>query len=151
MSKKGFTLIELLVVIAIIGILASIVLVTFPTAQNRAKDARIINALSQMRTEAVIYASDQGVNGYSGMDGLGPLCVLADYNFETLCTEVTENGGSVTIEAEAAASDGRYYCAYSAMNVGSKYYCVDDSGAGYEGTTDPNALGLCDGTTFACP
>ena len=38
--KKGFTLIELLVVIAIIGILASIVLISFPGATKKAKDSR---------------------------------------------------------------------------------------------------------------
>ncbi|MDP2951250.1 MAG: type II secretion system protein [bacterium] len=38
MQHKGFTLIELLVVIAIIGLLASVVLVSFPGAVNKAKD-----------------------------------------------------------------------------------------------------------------
>ena len=38
-SKKGFTLIELLVVIAIIGLLSSILLASFNTVREKAKDA----------------------------------------------------------------------------------------------------------------
>jgi len=39
-SKKGFTLLELLIVIAIIGLLASVILVQFPRATERAKIAQ---------------------------------------------------------------------------------------------------------------
>ncbi|MEK7104237.1 MAG: type II secretion system protein [Patescibacteria group bacterium] len=44
LDNKGFTLIELLVVIAIIGLLASIVLVTFPTIMSKAKDVSALSA-----------------------------------------------------------------------------------------------------------
>ena len=40
MKKQGFTLLELLIVIAIIGLLASIVVVSFPGAQRRARIAQ---------------------------------------------------------------------------------------------------------------
>ena len=40
LSKKGFTLIELLVVIAIIGILATIIVASFTSAQQRGRDSR---------------------------------------------------------------------------------------------------------------
>lgn len=39
-TKKGFTLIELLVVIAIIGILATFIVASFSSAQQRARDSR---------------------------------------------------------------------------------------------------------------
>lgn len=39
--KKAYTLLELLIVTVIIGILASISLVAYPTAINKAKEARI--------------------------------------------------------------------------------------------------------------
>ena len=53
-SIRGFTLIELLVVIAIIGILASIVLVSFPTASKKANDSRIVAAMANARKAMVI-------------------------------------------------------------------------------------------------
>lgn len=40
LARKGFTLIELLVVIAIIGILATIIVASFTSAQQRSRDAR---------------------------------------------------------------------------------------------------------------
>ncbi|MDD5750140.1 MAG: type II secretion system protein [Candidatus Pacebacteria bacterium] len=42
-SNRAFTLIELLVVIAIIGILASIVIVSFPTATQKARLAKTLS------------------------------------------------------------------------------------------------------------
>ena len=80
--KKGFTLIELLVVIAIIGILASIVLVSFPGASKKAKDSRVISAISQARTVMTyVYAND---GSYADFD-----CDHTD--MVNLCAEVASN------------------------------------------------------------
>jgi len=48
-NNRGFTLIELLVVIAIIGLLASVVMVSFPTAQRSARDAERKSDLNAIR------------------------------------------------------------------------------------------------------
>lgn len=139
MSNKGFTLIELLVVIAIIGILASIVLVTFPGAQDKARDSRVVGAIAQARTVMSYYNANN--NSYDGFD-----CTFAD--MVTLCAEITDNGGSLTIEE----NDDDEACMYSALNSSSPaYYCADSTGvAGYT-DTDPGSLAACDGTTFVCP
>ncbi len=54
---RGFTLIELLVVIAVIGALSSIVVVTFPAAQKRARDAQRKSDIKQYQTALESYAN----------------------------------------------------------------------------------------------
>ena len=62
-TNKGFTLVELLVVIAIIVTLASIVLVGIQSATKRAKDARVIADMSQLRSQIEIEKDASGRNG----------------------------------------------------------------------------------------
>jgi len=127
MSKKGFTLIELLVVIAIIGILSSIVLVALRGARNKAKDARIIADLSQVRSVAeLVYDGD-----YDG------LATHADYI--TLRDDInsSELGGTVVIN-----QSGGSYCVSSVLNEGGGF-CVD--GTGYAGV-----VSNCDAINYNC-
>jgi prepilin-type N-terminal cleavage/methylation domain-containing protein len=55
---KGFTLIELLVVIAILGILASVALISFRSAQARSRDAERKSDLKQISSSLELYYSD---------------------------------------------------------------------------------------------
>lgn len=67
-SRAGFTLIELLVVIAVIGALSSIVIVTFPAAQKRARDSQRKSDIKQYQTALESYANkNDGL--YPGDDG----------------------------------------------------------------------------------
>lgn len=59
-NQKGFTLVELLVVIAIIGILATLLLLQLGVARQRARDAKRIVDISQVRTAAELYFDDAG-------------------------------------------------------------------------------------------
>lgn len=56
-SRAGFTLIELLMVIAVIGALSSIVIVTFPAAQKRARDSQRKSDIKQYQTALESYAN----------------------------------------------------------------------------------------------
>jgi prepilin-type N-terminal cleavage/methylation domain-containing protein len=56
--KKGFTLVELLVVITIIGILSSLGLSTFTTAQIKSRDAKRKAHLRQMADTFEAYFND---------------------------------------------------------------------------------------------
>ncbi len=64
-AARGFTLIELLVVIAIIGILASVGVVSFSTAQAKARDSERKSELKQTQTALELYKSNtQGSVSY---------------------------------------------------------------------------------------
>ncbi len=58
--KKGFTLVELLVVIAIIGILSTLLIIQLNSARGKARDAKRISDVNQMRTAIEFYANDNG-------------------------------------------------------------------------------------------
>lgn len=60
MKKKnlGFTMVELIVVIAILGLLSTIGLVSFRSAQIKGRDAQRKNDLSQIQKALEMYLSD---------------------------------------------------------------------------------------------
>lgn len=67
--KKGFTLIELLVVIAIIGILVSIAMVNYLTAQKQARDAARSTLMHNIQGAFEQYYAANGTYPASGNIG----------------------------------------------------------------------------------
>jgi len=59
-KNRGFTLIELLVVMAILGLLATVGLVSFRTAQMKGRDARRKHDLEQIQKALEMYYNDKG-------------------------------------------------------------------------------------------
>lgn len=150
MKSKGFTLIELLVVIAIIGILASIVLVSFPGAQKKAKDSRIVSAVSQLRTVMVYLQANEGNYDkfYCATDCTGCL----DTDLQSLCDEIKSQGGTPTF-TRTGASASTAGCIFSPLTQKTSYwYCADSTGKAGFTTTAPTGAGYCVGTTSGvCP
>lgn len=74
-NKSGFTLVELLIVIIVIGILSSIVLVTFNGTQARARDTRRIadlqNIAEAIGSYRVKYGNDISTGSTCGENGNG--------------------------------------------------------------------------------
>ncbi len=112
--QTGFTLIELLVVISIIGLLASIVLVSLSGARNRAKDARVMGDMAQLRNIAEVFQGNQAT--YTG------LCANTDVT--TLQTDITAQGGT-SFNCQVAAA-GTSYCIEVQLNS-TKWWCVDNA------------------------
>ena len=141
--KKGFTLIELLVVIAIIGILASVVLIGFPSAANKARDSRVVAAIGQARTVMTYIGHNN--NSYSDFDE-------NHEEMDTLWDEITANDRDETtpgIHGAASLDDGA--CIYAQLRAKTNYwYCADSTGVSGFATTSPATL--CNGTdSWECP
>lgn len=72
-NKLGFTLIELLIVIAIIGILSTATVVSLGQAKAKARDARRLADITQIRKALEVYYYSEGA--YPDMNG--SLCTYA--------------------------------------------------------------------------
>ncbi len=146
----GFTLIELLVVISIIGILASVVLVSFPGATKKAKDSRIISAVSQARVVMVyINANDSDYDDFYCTTNCSS-CTNSD--LMPLCQEVTGQGGTPNF-IKNAASNSTAACLYSLLTAKTSYwYCADSTGKAAFTIINPSGAGYCVANTSAvCP
>ena len=141
-NKRGFTLIELLVVIAIIGILASIVLVSFPTASKKAQDSRVVSAISQARTVMTYVYSNDG--NYAAFTATTPSEDMVSLNAEIVAKAA---GGTWSVIKK---TDNSVACMYAQLNAKSSYwYCADSSGVAGFTTTNPNTT--CVAATATCP
>ena len=159
-KQKGFTLIELLVVIAIIGLLAGIVLVSLGGARNSAKDARIIAVISQTRTLAELVANSNNGSYVGGTPATTSVCLAADNTLNQANTIYGTQLGAVETEVIAQKGAGTVtscrasaaaFCVHAPLNSTGQFYCVDSAAKAIQTSTNPNAVGLCDGTTFVCP
>lgn len=127
-KQEGFTLIEMMVVIAVIGILSAAVLAGLGPSRAKARDARIISAVQQIRSlaEAV----------YDPASGTPYGALSTDLRVTTLKSDVTSQGGDLQV-----LPDGFGYVAYSKLASSANYFCVDS--AGNAGTQASAPSGAC--------
>ncbi len=123
--ERGFTLIELLVVIAIIGVLATLVLLQLGTARQRARDAKRISDVSQLRQAVELYYEDNSgvypaditsanLSKYLTSIPTDPLATATTYGYKTkdadrfsfqVWTELEQKaGGALASDADTDAS-----------------------------------------------
>ena len=121
-NKKGFTIVELLIVIVVIGILATLVIVTFTGIQQKARN-------SQRQTD--INAVDSHVEAYYATNGNYP--TLANLNDATWRSANMKGLDPEALKDPKATSDDLASGTGSATQYG---YTVTPSG--------------CDNTTTMC-
>lgn len=119
-ASKGFTLIELLVTIAIIGLLSTIVLVSFGPVRNQAKDTTIKANMNQMRLATELWYANNltYVNSNTG----------SDFN---AASDAVNSASPGTVDSACDATD---YCMSAQMAANeSNYWCIDSTGFIEEG------------------
>jgi prepilin-type N-terminal cleavage/methylation domain-containing protein len=130
MKNRAFTLIEMLVVVAVIGILSSVLLTALGPARDKAKDARIVEEVNQVRSIAeTLYNGN-----YDALETL-PSETISNQNLRALADDITVQGGLLTI-VKSSPIRATGYMAYSPLNtkVGdpenpqTDYYCIDSGG-----------------------
>lgn len=113
--KKAFTLVELLVVISIIGILATLTLASFTTAQKQTRDTQRKSDLKQYQTLLENYANTHS--------GIFPIQItwrnISTYT--TLC----DNLGITCPGPQDPKASATYYYRYLSDNTGLNYILVD--------------------------
>jgi len=123
---EGFTLIEMLVVIAIIGLLSSVVLVALGPSRNKAKDARIVSDINQIR--AVMETLFVPTSGTYSITPVSNSCAggsgSADIN--KALVDIGTNGGTNCTINLTANSTG--YAISAVLNISSAIYCADSTG-----------------------
>jgi prepilin-type N-terminal cleavage/methylation domain-containing protein len=143
--KKGFTLIELLVVIAIIGILASVVLIGFPSATKKANDSRVISAIGQARTIMTYIGANEG--DYADFED-----VSTSSEMHVIWNEINDNDNDDDTPEIHGGTEQEGACIYAQLNAKTTYwYCADSTGVAGTTGTDPDTTCGGTGVGWACP
>jgi len=111
MKKKtsGFTMIELIVVIAILGLLSTIGLVSFRTAQIKGRDTQRKSDLAQIQKALEIYYNDYG---YYPTDDYPASGSFVDTKGTLYIKEIPQDP---KFDAYPYSSDGTFYILYARL------------------------------------
>jgi prepilin-type N-terminal cleavage/methylation domain-containing protein len=141
-KNKGFTLIELLVVISIIGILATLMISHYGTAEKSARDAERKSDLNQYRIALENCASQTGgvypSRPTEGDASSGVPCTTLNPNYMSVCPQDPrqEPDGEFYYRYQ---SDGLNYILWAKTETGSGYWYLCSDGRAGEKGTEPGA------------
>jgi general secretion pathway protein G len=130
--KKGFTLIELLVVIVIIGILMSVLLVSYQGTRVTARDGKRKADLEQIRSALELYHADCGQYPASSLQfGTGSLTSNCPGASVTYMSRLPQDPIYPTYEYRYARGTLHTYnlCAYLEKGSGSVSGCGGNCGS----------------------
>lgn len=154
-KSKGFTLIELLVVISILGVLAALIVNNLNDSRARARDARMKQNLSQMKTALRLYYNDYQV--FPASSGFG--CGAGKLNYIMGCGAAGDEccGCDSSLDfASGASCDTVYMTAFPSgfgdntiayYSDNGEYFCLK---ANLENAGDPDILNSIDICSTAC-
>ena len=138
-TKKslGFTLMELLIVIAIIGILVSVSVVSYSSAQKKSRDSRRIGDMKAVQSAWEQYYADNSANYPGPASPSAPVaCALS-----MMPTPATYLPGGLPVDPKTGTSYASMYDGWSRCNSASFCFC-----AGVESAASSNAATDCAGT-----
>ena len=143
--NKGFTLIEMLVVISIIGVLASLVLVSYSGAQKQARDTQRKSDLKQYQNVLENYSNTHS--------GLYPV-VAAATNVSSMCSTLGL-GVNGTCANDPKIQNAYYYLSNASGTV-NLLWAKTENVEGYwivcsNGKTGQTVLEMSGRTDSSCP
>ncbi|MCX6744746.1 MAG: type II secretion system protein [Candidatus Parcubacteria bacterium] len=136
-KQGGFSLVELLIVVAIIILLATISVIALNDQRAKARDARRISDIRQVRTALEFYHSDE--DQYPVVD---KSVVLGQKGSEKLCAKAV--GAIVSLETPCS-QDTTYMATIPKDPLADRQYLYQGNVKDYEiifNTEKPSSLGL---------
>ena len=145
-KSKGFTIVELLIVIVVIGILATLVIVTFSGIQQKARNSKRQTDIQAVDSHVEAYKASSGnyptfaqltdVNWRStNMKGLDPTA-LVDPKGNSIASTAAA-AGTYTYSYVATHDDGTTACSSTAVTIDDTLCTKFTLSANLEGNTTP--------------
>lgn len=123
-AQRAFTLIELLVVMAILGILATVGIGNFMTAQMKSRDARRKSDLEQIQKGLEMYMADHGTYPPSATGRINTGTSLDWTSNPTF----SDTKGTVYMQALPSDPSGKYQYCYVSTGTTYQLYAMLENG-----------------------